>query len=62
MNDDITMTVYDEDVTSDDMIGSSTIKLSSLCVNGGVRAKFTIYYKNKTSGEITLNAKFFGNQ
>ena len=36
IGDDITLTVYDEDVTSSDTVAQAIIKLSSLCVNGGL--------------------------
>ena len=35
--DDVTITVMDEDVTSDDRVGLTQIKLASLCINNGVR-------------------------
>jgi len=40
----------DEDVTSDDFIGMGVVKVSSLCINGGVRDWFNISYKNKNAG------------
>jgi len=36
IGDDITLTILDEDVTSSDKVGMAVIKLSSLCVNGGL--------------------------
>ena len=34
--------VRDEDVTTSDLIGECTIKLSSLCINGGLDDWFDI--------------------
>ena len=36
VGDDIDVTVMDEDVGSDDMIGTAKFKLSALCVNTGI--------------------------
>jgi Ca2+-dependent lipid-binding protein len=32
----MTLSVFDDDVGKDDKVGSNVIKLSSLCVNGGL--------------------------
>ena len=42
IGDDMSLTVLDEDVTASDKVGSTQIKLSSLCVNGGLDEWFTI--------------------
>jgi len=34
MSDDVKLSVYDEDVTSDDFIGSVFVKMSSFCHGG----------------------------
>lgn len=44
IGDDMTLTVFDEDVTSSDKVGSAVIKLSSLCVNGGLDEWFQIQH------------------
>ena len=54
VGDDMTLTVLDEDVTSSDKIGKCTIKLSSLCVNGGLDEWFEIAHKGKKSGQVHL--------
>ena len=36
IGDDLKLTVLDEDVASSDVVGETTIKLSALCVNGGL--------------------------
>jgi Ca2+-dependent lipid-binding protein len=38
----MTIEVRDEDVTSSDLIGSTVIKLSSLCANGGLDEWFKL--------------------
>jgi len=42
IGDDMTIEVRDEDVTSSDLIGSTVIKLSSLCANGGLDEWFKL--------------------
>ena len=42
IGDDMTLTVFDEDVGADDKVGGNTIKLSSLCVNGGLDEWFQV--------------------
>ena len=46
--------VYDEDMTASDFIGECDIKLSALCVNGGLDEWFGITYKGKQSGQVHL--------
>ena len=40
----------DQDVTTDDFVGSSIVKVQSLVMNGGVNEWFPIMYKNKIAG------------
>ena len=54
IGDDMTVTVYDEDVTTNDLVGKSTIKLSSLCIAGGLDDWFPIQFKGKQSGQVHL--------
>jgi len=42
--------VLDEDVGTDDIVGMVTIKISSLCINNGVKEWFPIEYHNKEAG------------
>ena len=42
IGDDMTVTVFDEDVTTSDLVGSAEFKISSLCVNGGLDDWFVI--------------------
>ena len=50
IGDDMTVSVYDEDVSSDDLVGKTTIKLSSLCITGGLDDWFPIQFKGRQSG------------
>ena len=54
----MTIQCYDEDPGSDDLIGEATIKLSALCVNGGLDEWFQIAYRGKSSGQVHLKAQF----
>lgn len=56
IGDDITVKVLDEDVRSSDLVGETTFKLSSLCVNNGIDDWFPIFYKGKESGTIHLKS------
>ena len=48
------ITIFDEDVTTSDTVGTTKIKISSLCVNGGLDDWFPIQYRGKQSGQIHL--------
>jgi len=53
--DDLFVTLRDEDVTASDNIGESTIKLSSLIINGrGINEWFELQYKGKSAGRVHL--------
>jgi len=52
IGDDMTIKVMDEDVSSSDLVGESTIKLSSLCVGTGIDEWFPIQYRGKQSGQV----------
>jgi len=56
IGDDITLKVLDEDVRSSDLVGETTLKLSSLCVNHDIDEWFPITYKGKQSGTIHLKS------
>ena len=38
----MTITVLDDDVGKDDIVGSAVIKLSALCINGGLDEWFQV--------------------
>lgn len=54
-NDDtLTITVWDEDVGSDDFIGSAAIDVSKIQYGGGLRDWVSIYHKGKEAGQVYL--------
>jgi Ca2+-dependent lipid-binding protein len=52
------LTVFDQDVTSDDKVGEVSIKISSLCTNGGIDEWFEIQYKGKVAGKVHLISRY----
>ena len=54
VGDEMSLTVYDKDLTKSDMVGTTSVKLSSLCVNGGLDDWFTIQFKGKSAGQVRL--------
>jgi len=48
----------DEDTVSDDTVGVGNVKVSSLCVNGGVTDWFSITHKNKLAGQVLFSTKY----
>jgi len=47
LQDELRLKVMDEDVGTDDVVGMANLKLSSLCINNGVREWFTLEWKSK---------------
>ena len=47
IGDDLTIGVYDEDVTCSDTVGTTIVKISSFCANGGIDEWFPIFWKGK---------------
>ena len=58
IGDDLHLAVLDENVTSDDVVGESTIKLSALCINDGIDEWFEIQWKGKKAGDVHLSSKW----
>ena len=54
IGDDMKIWVMDENITSDSLIGEASVKLSSLCVNGGLDDWWTITYKGKKAGSLHM--------
>ena len=50
--------ILDEDVTANDKVGETSIKLSALCANGGIDEWFEIQYKGKIAGKVHLRSVF----
>jgi len=62
IGDDLQLDVLDEDTTSNDRVGSASIKVSALCHNGGIDEWFEIQYKGKVSGKVHLISTFTSKQ
>ena len=58
IGDDMTIQVLDKDLTSSDLVGETTIKLSGLCANGGMNEWYDIQFKGKKAGSIHLKGEF----
>lgn len=58
IGDDLSIDVYDEDLTKSDHVGSTTIKLSALCMNGGMDDWYDIQYKGKRAGSVHLKGQW----
>ena len=56
INDDLTLRVMDENVNANTEIGTCSIKLAALCVNGGLESWWPISYGSKQAGRLNLNA------
>ncbi len=57
--DDLEIIVMDEDVTTNDLVGSGVHKLSSLVVDGhGMDEWFEIQYKGKSAGRVHLKCEW----
>lgn len=48
--------VFDEDVAASDIVGESTIKISSLCIGTGIDEWFPIQYKGRQSGQVHMKS------
>ena len=59
IGDELYIGVKDEDLTKADVIGDGQLKLSALCVNGGLDEWFDIFYKGKNAGKIHLKGEWF---
>ena len=53
------MQVLDQNVTSDDLVGDTKIKLDQLAIDGGLDEWFVIRFKGKKVGNVRLKVKWF---
>jgi len=58
IGDEIFMQVFDEDLMDSDLVGETTIKISSLCFGTGLDEWFDITYKGKYAGKVHLKAEW----
>ena len=61
-SEEMTVQVFDEDYTSNDLICEGTISLSALCIDTPVDNWFQLQYKGKPSGKIHLRTKYTAQQ
>jgi hypothetical protein len=54
IGDDIQLSVWDDDLGKDDLIGTAEIKISSLCIGSGSDEWFKLFFKGKEAGVIHL--------
>jgi thiol:disulfide interchange protein len=56
--------VYDEDIISDDLVGSGVLELKDICIPGRQMYSDSIIlkYKNKKAGELYLEVNFYADQ
>ena len=59
INDDIALRVMDENVNANTEIGTCSLKLAALCVNGGLENWWPISYGPKQAGRIHMIAEWF---
>jgi len=59
IGDDMCIKVFDEQISSNDATGACQMKLSSLCVQGGLDEWFPIVYKGKSAGQVHLRSQWF---
>ena len=55
---ELTLRIWDQDLTSSDAVGFTKIKMSSLIINCGLDDWFTIMFDNKPAGEIRISTTF----
>ena len=58
VGDDMRLTVFDEEVTTDEIVGASIMKLSSFCVEGGLDDWYEITYGGKSAGHVRIKSKW----
>jgi Ca2+-dependent lipid-binding protein len=56
IGDDMHLEVFDEDVCDSDLVGETTIKLTSFCMGQGCDDWFQINFKGKKAGTIHLKS------
>merc|ERR1719350_1645431 len=56
IGDDMTIKVMDEDVTDNDTVGTSNVKLSAFCAGTGVDEWFPIQHKGRQAGQVHIKS------
>jgi Ca2+-dependent lipid-binding protein len=55
---ELTLRIWDQNLTTSDAVGFTKIKMSSLIINCGIDDWFTIMFDNKPAGEIRISTSF----
>ena len=58
VGDDMRLTVFDEDVTSDEVVGQSIMKLSTFCIEGGLDEWYEIMWQGRSAGHVRIKSKW----
>ena len=58
IGDDMQLSVFDEDLTSSDLVGNCTIKASAMCVNKGLDDWWEIQFKGKSAGRVHIKTEW----
>ena len=61
-SEEMTVKVWDEDMTSNDLICEGTVNLSALCLSTPVDDWFPLEFNGKKSGQIHLKTKYTPHQ
>jgi Ca2+-dependent lipid-binding protein len=56
IGDDFTITVKDEDIGSDDIVGIGQGKISAMCVPGGIDEWYVVSHKGKNAGQVRIRS------
>ena len=59
VGDDMNLQIFDEDVANSDLVGQSTVKLSSFCSGTGIDDWFDIQHKGKSAGRVHLRSEWY---
>jgi Ca2+-dependent lipid-binding protein len=55
---ELTLRVWDQDLTTRDAVGFTKLKVSSLMINCGITDWFTIMFDNKPAGQVLFETEF----
>jgi Ca2+-dependent lipid-binding protein len=58
IGDDMHIEVFDEDVTDSDLVGETTLKLSTFCMGTGLDEWYGITFKGKKAGTVHLRSEW----
>ena len=62
VGDDMHIEIFDEDPCKSDLIGEANVKLSAMCINGGLDEWFEIGHRGNKAGNIHLKGQWHPRQ